>query len=198
MYVPAAFRLEDRDAILSVMRENAFATLVSTVEGAPYATHLPLLTTEEEGRIVLRGHLARNNPHAAHLQATPALTIFAGPHAYVSPRYYVTRGQVPTWNYVSVHAYGTPRLVEDRGEVDRHLREMVLTFDPHLEEARPDSLAPEVFDRLRRALVVFEIEVERLEAKAKMSQNKSEADREGVLQNLLESGETATAGWIPR
>lgn len=198
MYVPAAFRLEDRAAILGVMRENAFATLVSTVEGAPYATHLPLLTAEEDGRIMVRGHLARNNPHSLALESGPILAIFAGPHAYVSPRYYVSPGQVPTWNYVSVHAYGTPRVIQDAETVDEHLREMVLNFDPHLESARPESLQPEVFERLRKALVVFEFEVERLEAKAKMSQNKSEPDREGVLQNLLQNGETAVAGWIPR
>lgn len=198
MYVPAAFRLEDQAAILAVMRENAFATLVSTVEGAPYASHIPLLVSVEGEQIVLRGHLARNNPHSTHLAEGPALAIFSGPHAYVSPRYYVTPGQVPTWNYVSVHAYGNPRLIVEEAKVDDHLREMVLTFDANLEAERPDSLAAEVFERLRRALVVFEIRVDRLEAKAKMSQNKSPADREGVVAGLLSAGDPITAGWIPR
>jgi transcriptional regulator len=198
MYVPAAFRLEDQAAILAVMRENAFATLVSTVDGAPYASHIPLLVAVEGEQIVLRGHLARNNPHASHLAEGSALAIFSGPHAYVSPRYYVTAGQVPTWNYVSVHAYGMPRIIEGAAEVDDHLREMVLTFDANLESERPDSLAADVFERLRRALVVFEIRVDRLEAKAKMSQNKSPADREGVVAGLLSAGDPITAGWIRR
>ena len=196
MYVPAAFRLDDPAAIRRVMRENAFATLVSVIEGSPYATHVPLMVVEEGDRTILCGHLARNNPHAAHLDGGIALAIFAGPHAYVSPNDYVTRGQVPTWNYITVHAYGTPELLTDAAEVDAHLQDLVLTFDPDLPETRPDSLAPEVFERLRRGIVVFRIPVDRLEAKAKMSQNKGEDDRQGVVAALRTRGEDATAGWI--
>jgi len=197
MYVPAHFRLEDTETILQVIRENSFATLVTTTDGVPFATHVPLLAAAKGDVVTLRGHLARANPQAQSLSSGVALAIFAGPHAYVSPRHYVSENQVPTWNYVTVHTYGTPQVLDEPEVVDAHLREMVLTYDPSLEAVKPDSLAPELLARLRRGVVVFEILVDRIEAKAKMSQNKPEADRVGVIQ-ALQSEAPDVAAWVTR
>jgi len=106
MYIPNAFREDDQATLVAFMRAHSFATLVSVVDGTPFATHLPLVISEESGQILLVGHLAKANPHWRALTASDSLVIFQGPHAYISPSLYEKRESVPTWNYIAVHAYG--------------------------------------------------------------------------------------------
>jgi transcriptional regulator len=115
MYIPKAFHVSDRSVLDAFITHNSFATLVSTVDGTLYATHLPLIfdrTPSSPG--VLLGHVARANPHWRAFDGhQEALAIFHGPHAYISPSWYATSPAVPTWNYAVVHAYGVPHVVED-------------------------------------------------------------------------------------
>src|SRR4051812_30548956 len=111
MYQPPLFRNSDPALLLPLMQRHPFATLVGVLDGAPEVAHLPLLAKDRPLRI--EGHVARPNPMVRLVEAGARLTaIFHGPHAYVSPRFYRTAPNVPTWNYAVVHASGPVRLVE--------------------------------------------------------------------------------------
>ena len=195
MYAPRPFAETDRERLHALVSAHGFATLVSLLDGEPFATHVPLLLDAARGPLgTLLGHMARSNPHwRAFDGATPALAIFHGPHAYVSPRWYRAPDQVPTWNYVVVHAAGVPRVVEDAAAVRALLGRMAAQYEARAEA--PWSLAglPErVADGLQRAIVAFELPIERLEGKRKLSQNKAPADRAGVLAGLRAEGDAAS------
>jgi transcriptional regulator len=192
MYIPDAFALTGRDEILAVLRDYAFAVLVTAVDGAPpQATHLPFMIDAAAGiNGTLFAHMARANPHwrdLARLQKDggEALIVFQGPHAYVSPRWYAAGVAVPTWNYVAVHAYGTPRLIEDAAETWARIDELVATHEAGAAAPwRLDQQDDSYIATMLRGIVAFEIPIARLEAKAKLSQNKRAEDRRGVIAAL--------------
>lgn len=185
MYIPGAFRIDDPEMIREIVRANSFATLVSTVNGEPMATHLPVLLAEEDGRDVLVAHLAKANPQWQSFDQ-PVMVIFWGPHGYVSPSWYQTSPNVPTWNYVAVHAYGRAEIIEGDAALD-HLIEMVHVFDPDLDATHPESTEREFVRKKLAGVVAFRIPVDRWDAKAKLNQNKPEADRQAVRGRYLES-----------
>lgn len=172
MYVPPAFARTDPAELFAFVEAHSFAALVSTRDGAPFASHLPLLLDRAAGpHGTLVGHMARANPQWRDLDGRPALAVFSGPHAYVSPAWYGAEGVVPTWNYVAVHATGTFRLVDEPDAVTGIVAATVATY----ERGRPapwqlDATA-EYVRRLADGIVGFRVEVERLEGKWKLSQN---------------------------
>ncbi len=114
IYVPPHFRIEDRERLAGFMRAHAFATLVSAGGAGLHVSHVPLLVDVDGETICLRGHLARANEQWKTLEEAQHVTaIFHGPHAYVSPSWYVTQPSVPTWNYAVVHAHGAARITEE-------------------------------------------------------------------------------------
>ncbi len=193
MYVPRNFAEDDIAALHALMRAHGFATLVSVVDAAPFATHLPILLDPGPGRYgTLCGHMARANPHwQAFAGGGEAMVVFQGPHAYVSPSWYETREKVvPTWNYVVVHAYGVPRIIADAAATRVHLERLLAVQESAMK--RPWSLAGQPADfvaAMVQAVVGFEIPVTRLEGKAKLSQNRPAADHAGAIAGLGESGD---------
>lgn len=200
MYTPPAFRWDDRPAALALAREWNFGLLITQGEGAPFVTHLPMLI--DERRNVVRGHLARANPHGGHLDKRDHLAVFSGPHAYISPDWYGEAStDVPTWNYLAVHVSGKGRVLSEEGVVDRLLAELSA-----LEEGRRpdlpnggrvwtmDEIPADKHARMRNAIVAFEIDIERVEAKAKLSQNKLAEAVAGVIEALGSSGTESSAG----
>ena len=135
---------------------------------------------------MLAGHLARANAHwQAMEREAPTTAIFHGPHAYVSPTWYATSPAVPTWNYVVVHAAGKARVHQDGEELADLLRELTALYEGRGAAAwRPDGLPDEFAQQMRGAIVAFEIAVDRLEGKVKLSQNRSAEDRRGVVAAL--------------
>jgi transcriptional regulator len=205
VYVPRAFEVVDPAWCHALMRAHGFAVMITADDaGLPFATHLPFLLDETRGpKGTLRGHVARANPHWRFLAAgRPTLVVFAGPHAYVSPSWYATHPSVPTWNYVAVHATGTGRLVEEPGRVRALLADLVREH----EGAGPaawalDSLPAEYLDGMQRGIVAFEIAVDRLEGKAKLSQNRDAVDQERVRLALAAAADPlarALAARMPR
>ncbi len=196
MYIPEPFALNDRDVIARLIAENAFGLLVTAPPGAaPQASHLPFVYDPEAGsQGTLFAHMARANPQWKDFAALAeaggtALVVFQGPHGYVSPRWYRDGPAVPTWNYLAVHAYGTPRIVEDPATVRAHQEHLVETHEAGAET--PWTLASQdeaYIRRMLRGIVAFAMPVERLEAKAKLSQNKTAGDRRGVVAALEASG----------
>jgi transcriptional regulator len=188
MYVPRAFEVADPAWCHAIMRAQSFAIMVTADDaGLPFATHLPLLLDEARGpRGTLRGHVARANPHWRYLASgRPTLAVFAGAHAYVSPSWYATHPSVPTWNYVAVHASGAGSLGEEPARVKALLADLVRVY----ERAGPaawslDSLPGEYLDGMQRGIVAFEIPIDRLEGKAKLSQNRDAVDRARAAEAL--------------
>src|SRR5437762_1067985 len=189
MYLPEHFRESDLPTLHAFIREHSFATLVSTSEDGPFASHIPLLLEADRGpHGTLIGHLARANPHGGLLaEGGTTLAIFHGPHAYVTPQWYTTPIAVPSWNYAVVHAYGRPRMVDDVG-----LRAILARTVATYEAAFAYQWSPPeggYVEKLMKHFVGFEIEVELLEGKLKLSQNRPAADRAGVAAGLREQGE---------
>ena len=187
MYVPEAFALREREALHAWLRRHPFAVLVTAPGGAPEATHLPLWLDDARGEHgTLLGHVARANAQWRGFDGeTRALAVFSGPHAYVSPRSYATPG-VPTWNYVAVHAEGTPRVVEGEAAVRGMLRQLTEVHDG---AGGFDALDGSLVSKMLRGIVAFELPIDRLVGKQKLSQNRSEADRVGVVAALRASGD---------
>lgn len=186
-----AFEITDRDVVAALIRDLAFAQVVTQDAAGFVASSVPLLLDEPEGGPWrLRGHLARSNPQVKIGEASvPALALFIGPHAYVSPSTYATKADsgkvVPTWNYVEVHVHGTMRLTDDADQTLTAVRDLTDAHEAGRTEPWRVADAPDGYvDGLARGIVAFEVEVDRVEAKAKLSQNKSEADRTGVIADL--------------
>lgn len=195
MYVPRHFAETDPERLRAFVRAHGFATLVSVLDGELFATHVPLLLDPERGpHGTLAGHVARANPHwRAFDGRTPALAIFHGPHAYVSPRWYRAADQVPTWNYEVVHAAGAPRVVEEPAAVRALLARMAAQYEEAASSPwSPAGLPERVAEGLQRAIVAFELPIERLTGKRKLSQNKAPADRAGVVAGLRAAGDPAS------
>jgi transcriptional regulator len=192
VYRPPAFREDRREVLHELIRRHSFGTLVSMLDGEPFATPLPFLLDSARGEHgTLMGHMARANPHwRGFAGGADALVLFQGPHAYISPSWYATRVAVPTWNYVAVHASGRPRLLEDEEMVRTLLAHTVREFESPL--AQPwdiDQLDREVVTRMMGAIVAFEIPISRLEGKRKLNQNRSDTDRQGVVDALRRQGD---------
>ena len=196
MYIPHSFAEHDLPTVFAFLQAHPLAALItgSTTEGL-LATHLPLVLDRESGpRGTLIGHLARANPQSRCLAdgPVPALVLFTGPEAYITPTWYATKTEtgrvVPTWNYVAVHAYGTLRLHDDPAFLRAHLETLTREHERTQREPWQISDAPDAFIAQQiHAIVAVSLQIERLEAKWKMSQNRSDADITGVIHGLSSS-----------
>jgi transcriptional regulator len=184
---------EQRADAIAVMRAHPFATLVSVVDGAPMISHAPLEVRLEDGAVTLLGHFAAPNPHAkALVDGAPVTAIFHGPDGYVSPSWYQQREAVPTWNYVVVHARGRVRRIDDSDGKERVLKALIDRHDSAY-HAQWDALSTEYREKMKRGIVAFEIAVDELAAKFKLSQNRSAADRAGVHAAMAQGDAKARA-----
>jgi transcriptional regulator len=191
MYVPNTFAEADPAEIAALMRATSFAALATSVDGCPVATHLPLLLDDTGGRPgKLLGHVARANDHWKSFDGeTEALAVFSGPHAYISPSWYESANMVPTWNYAAVHAYGRPQVIEDTDAVLELLAQLVGTYESdatgNWSMAKSD---PALMRGMTKGVVAFEMPIERIEAKWKMSQNRKREDAAGAIAGLRKLG----------
>jgi transcriptional regulator len=196
MYIPEFNRIEDQAATLAFMRANSFVILVSNNDDAPFATHLPVLIADSGGEITLRAHVAKANPHWKMLDQEPerdSLVIFHGPHAYISPALYEVHESVPTWNYATVHAYGRGKLLTAETDKQQVLAELISQFDSsYLNQW--NSFDEQYRSRMLNHIVAFEINVTRIEAKFKLSQNRTRIEQENVIQTLGASSDSAISG----
>lgn len=184
MYIPNANRVADQEQLLAFMQAHSFATLVSLVQGELFATHLPLVTVAQGDQILIRGHLAKANPHWQEFATQrEVLVIFQGPHAYISPTHYEKWESVPTWNYIAVHAYGSARLIQDEAGLLATLAELIAANEAVYQQ-QWDSLPEKFRHGMLSGIVAFEIAVTRLEGKFKLSQNRPASDQERVATAL--------------
>lgn len=183
MYLPEHFENADVDRTLSIMRAFPLATLISVdADHQPVVSHLPLVVEHSEAGLICVGHLARANPQWPLLRGGVATAIFHGPDAYITPTWYAENA-VPTWNYAVVHARGPVTLIETHDGIIRCLEKLTALVEQG--ENRwsfwiPDDLAGVV----AQSIVGVQLRVETLQAKFKLSQNRSDADRDGVIRGL--------------
>jgi len=176
------------------MRANPFAILISTTDAGPFATHLPLFVREAEGNVVLRGHVAKANPHWRYLEQQPqCLAIFHGPHSYISPSNYTARESVPTWNYAAAHLYGNARLFSSPQDLHAMLHELMETFEPAYRR-QWEELSQKYRENMLRQIVGFEIVVTKIEGKFKLSQNRTREDQANVIASLEKAEDSAVSG----
>lgn len=203
MYLPPAFREDDIAAVHAAIRRAGLATLVSTGPQGLIATPLPVLFDPEPAPYgALLGHVARANPHWRDAAAeSESLVLFQGPDAYVTPSWYETKREtgrvVPTWNYLAIHAYGRARFFADAARLHALVSQLTARFEAGRPGPWAVTDAPEDFIRAQlKGIVGFRLEITRLEAKRKMSQNRPPADRAGVVEGLRAEGQEAVAALV--
>jgi len=185
MYVPASFAVDDPAELHSAIEKYSFATLFSAVQGNLVATHLPLLLDRSKGpHGTLIGHVARANQQAEQAENQSVLAVFSGPHAYISPTWYESSPAVPTWNYVAVHAYGKLKIITSKEELAGMLVRMVTLYESGMPNPWQLDSKSDYIERLLPQIVGFQIEIERLEGKWKLSQNHSLSRQEKVATAL--------------
>jgi transcriptional regulator len=196
LYVPPPFRADDRDAVCELIEKNAFGTLVSSGSAGLHVSHIPFVLERDGAKLRLLGHVARANPQWEALEgARDVVAIFQGPHAYVSPTWYANHPSVPTWNYAVAHAHGKARLM-DEAELHELLMRLSATYEAG--NARPwrmSELPADYVATMLKAIVGFAIEIERLEGKFKLSQNRP-AEIPRVIAALEARGEGAMASFM--
>ncbi len=187
MYLPPAFKVDDQQRAFALIDAEPFATVISQTSNGPFVNHLPLLL--DRGRAAgprLVGHMARRNPQWQHFKIDKAvLVVFHGPHTYITPTWYAEH-DVPTWNYAVAHVRGEVRLLEGFKDLIEILGKMTAKFEDSSPKpwrfSLPDDLKTE--EQLTGAIVGFEIVNFEVEAKFKLSQNRSARDQAAVIDGL--------------
>ncbi|MDQ0198270.1 FMN-binding negative transcriptional regulator [Neobacillus ginsengisoli] len=183
MYIPAHFKIKDETLAFDIMKKHSFATFFSQHNGMPFATHLPLILNKDNS--YLYGHFARPNPQWEDIKNQTVLAIFHGPHCYISPSWYETDIAVPTWNYVTVHVYGEVELLEDEHELMSSLHDMVLKYEAPDSSYRLQDVDAEFLAGMNKGVKGFKIKINKIEGKAKLSQNHP-LQRQELIVNQLE------------
>jgi transcriptional regulator len=184
MYVPRHFEVTGRAWVLELIERYPFGMLVTADGKYPLVSHIPMVAQEREDAIWAIGHVAKANPHAAFIEAeAPATLVFRGPHAYVSASWYEAPYEtVPTWNYSAAHLCGRLRSCDSW-----HAVKLLSAKMETAQGWNPELLDPAYRAGQLRAIVAFELRADEIYAKAKLSQNRTDADRERVIAKLLDS-----------
>ena len=191
MYIPKNFLVTDQQEAIGFMQRYSFATLVTVSNGIPSATHLPFLVTLRGKEVILSSHFAKANPQASEILEGNPLVIFTEPHAYISPKHYEQVNSVPTWNYIAVHAYGKATLLESV-EKKVALLEQTIRFYEAEYFGQCENLPNDFKLKMMQGIVGFEIVVSDLQGKKKLSQNKSEKERDNIIEGLSNQPDTAS------
>ena len=200
MYLPRHFTADETQTreLLSGIR---VADLVTPTGTGLYATFLPLVYDESAGdQGALLGHVARKNDHWRLQPIGESMVIAHGPDAYITPNWYASKREhgkvVPTWNYLTAHIHGPLMIHDDAGWLEQLVRRLTARHEAEAEQPRPWSVddAPRAYtDSQLKAIVGVELRISRVEAKAKLGQNRSSDDIDGVIEGLRERGEEAIA-----
>lgn len=189
MYIPKVNLSTNLEEIVSFMKRFSFATLITANEGIPEATHLPFIIELRGETIVLKSHFAKENTHWQDIERNKVLVIFSEPHAYISTKNYDKELNVPTWNYVAVHVYGQGKIFTEPNDTFKVLEETIIHFETSYKEQWDDF--PEDYKmNMSKGIVAFEIEVSEVQAKKKLSQNRSETEKGRIIETLSKSTDT--------
>lgn len=189
MYIPKDFQTHDRSEIVAFMKQYSFATIITSKDNYPTATHLPFIISEQDGNIILQSHFGRSNHQWSQLADNPVLVIFTEPHAYISPKHYENRLSVPTWNYISIHTYGQAKLITEEVEIFKVLEASIENYEIDYKK-QWESLPMDWKVKMAKGIVAFEIVITNVQAKKKLSQNKSELEQRRIIETLSNSKNT--------
>ena len=193
MYIPPYFLETDLARLDWLVAHDAFATVVSTVDGAPFVTHMPLLYRREGNRVTFTGHWARPNPQWKDIEGQTVLLVLHGPHAYISPRWYeVPEKNVPTWNYAVAHVYGKVRLIQDEAALGALVAKLAEKYESGATQPwrYDDSHARPML----RGIVGFELEADDIQLKFKLNQNHPAGNVTGAIEGLADDRHGRCAG----
>jgi len=194
MYNPPHFATSDTRWAQDFIRRNAFATLAAVIDGAPHFAYAPLVLDQQPEPLgTVYFHLARSNPIAGLPNGSTVKISIVGAHTYVSPDWYETPNQVPTWNYLAVEGSGRAERL-DEAESLAHLTRLAAEQESALAPKpawSPSRLQPERLKQLLLGIVPFRLPLDTLEGKAKLSQNRSQTDIRNVIAALRERGDHA-------
>ena len=191
MYIPKLYREENREKILEFLKQNNFPALVTYDGEKPTATHLPVEVLENEnGSLTILGHMSRANPQWRSFGEQEVLLIFQGAHTYISPRWY-DHVNVPTWNYMMVHVYGKVRLVE--GEQLYSLLSRLVKNHEEPAAYSLEALPQDFVHKEMNGVVGFAVDVTRVDAGYKLSQNRNDGDHENIIRELKGRGDENSA-----
>lgn len=184
MYISEINKNENKEEIEKFLHSNSFGILVNQTHGKLWATHIPLeLDTNENGKQVLYGHIAKENPQWQSFNNNDQiLAIFNGPHSYISSSWY-DHENVPTWNYIAVHIYGKIKIIEGEIVVE-HLKKLVDKYEQNSENpVRVEDFSRKTMMQTR-GIVAFEIEIQEIQATHKLSQNRDDKNYENIIAEL--------------
>nr|MBK9651935.1 FMN-binding negative transcriptional regulator [Bacteroidota bacterium] len=191
MYIPKHYKEEDMVQLVAFMNQYPFALLISQLDGKPYATHLPFIIEKNENGILLQSHMALANPQWKQLAGQQVLIVFSEPHAYISPSLYEKKENVPTWNYIAVHIYGHATLIENQDKVEQLLHKTISTFEPAY-VAQYKELNSDYLRRMVKGIKAFSIEVNDVQGKFKLSQNKTIVEQKNIVDHLQKQNENTS------
>jgi transcriptional regulator len=185
MYIHKLYREENREKILEFLRQNDFATLVAYDGEKPVASHLLMEIVEEGENLFVNGHMSTANSLWRTFESNPeVLVIFQGPHTYISPTWY-NHVNVPTWNYQSVHVYGRPRLITEYEEAYGFLKRLIDRHEAN-SNYRLETLPNDFVQKEMKGIMAFQMEVTRIEANYKLSQNRDDINYRSIIAHLAE------------
>ncbi|MBB6601840.1 FMN-binding negative transcriptional regulator [Bacillus pumilus] len=193
MHIPSFFQVKDMEEVKAFIQSHSFATVVTTMDGKPIATHIPVSFLQIEDSFVISGHMAIGNPQWKTFEENEqVLVIFQGPHAYISSSWY-EKEAVPTWNYQAVHVYGKAKLLE-KSELVKELTTMLETYESHREQpVLWHTLSDELLEKQMKGIVGFKIIIDDVQAAFKLSQNRHERDYAHIIEKLQAEGEVEMA-----
>jgi len=183
MYNPQSFKSEDAQEVFELIDHHPFATVITVVDGKPFVSHLPITPKKIGDKIELIGHLARANPHWRSFANSQATVLFHGPHTYITPKWY-EENDVPTWNYSAVHVIGQVELIESTEGIVECLKELTAHVERYWMSGWEFFIPDDLTGVLSKSIVGFRIKADEINFKKKLSQNRSPADRAGVLKGL--------------
>ena len=189
MYIPKINLATDKDEIFAFMKQFSFATIVTAKDNLPIATHLPFLISTQDDNIVLTSHFAKANEQWTEIENNNVLVIFSEPHAYISTKNYDKELNVPTWNYISVHAYGQGRLITESDSVFKILENTIDNYET-LYRQQWENFPAEYKLKMSKGIVAFDITVTDLQAKKKLSQNRTDTEKQKIIDTLSKSNDT--------
>lgn len=189
MYIPKINAYTNQNEIIAFMKQFSFATIITAKDNLPIATHLPFIVRIKDDKIILSSHFAKANEQWQHIESNQVLVIFSEPHAYISTKNYDTELNVPTWNYVAVHAYGHGKIITEKSQVFEILEASINAFDASY-KAQWDKLPEDYKLNNAEGIIAFEIIINDLQAKKKLSQNRSETEKQKIIASLSNSKDT--------
>jgi len=189
MYIPKTNLTTDKDEILAFIMKFSFATVVTAKNSLPIATHLPFFASIKDDNVILTSHFAKANDHWKDIENFENLVIFSEPHAYISTKNYDQDLNVPTWNYISVHAYGKGKLINETEKTFEVLEKTIDYYDSSY-RLKWDGFPEDYKLKMAKGIVAFEIIVTDLQAKKKLSQNRTDSEKAKIMETLSKSSDT--------